>query len=783
MVYKRTRAGSRFARDKSPLANRRTGIPLKSTVYEGQLGSASIRWILHRTKSEGWCIHCNKTIPKNSIVESNKGIGIRHEKCAKQFEESEKYKKNIFRAIRVEDIENFEKYVDLLFKTEPFNEDEMGTIASHLFDIYEYESAITYYDIILKHNPKAIYAIVSKGASYLRLEQFEKSKRCYNKVLKLNPNDIDILDRLQRLNFQMGNYKKSISLLKKLGMSSKINHNGPFETNGKIVFQDKLVETYYHIGEFENAVKANEKIRTYINSLYNPKSGFKIVDKNDGKLKNIAIKHLNAINRKRSCLISIIQNETIEKNALTKINRYLKNDPERFVKAIMFSFYLHFKKQEEANKIWHEVLKLKIKDDYDLFFVLEVYKAQKNYKKIIETCKEHFNNKNLKFHIQYTMAFAYANDKKYVESNKIIQEIFQESQKAQIPPDPELLELLAKNFEKLGDTKMTLGALETSVKFHDSTDSLRKIIKKLRKPGKIDQILPHLKKLYKMEPNNFVISIEYISGLIETKSYDDALDIIEKIEQEQKLNTDDNSILLLKKAICLFHLGNTDSAHEIATDLLTQNSKFKDALDVVALTSIKLGKRKLGLTAIEKAEKIVSQENEQNEELPSIRIPRKAERALNKTKNVVTKPTFRYNPDKKIADNRIIKTAINAVCALFNSKGGVLRIGVSNGNTIGIEQDLKLFGKKERNNDGFEEYIRKTVGQKLSESQTGKFLEITFPKIKSHIICEVNVPFSNVPMYVKSRNKDEEFYVIQNNVSTRLSPKQQIKYIKNNFEI
>ena len=45
------------------------------------------------------------------------------------------------------------------------------------------------------------------------------------------------------------------------------------------------------------------------------------------------------------------------------------------------------------------------------------------------------------------------------------------------------------------------------------------------------------------------------------------------------------------------------------------------------------------------------------------------------------------------------------------------------------------------------------------------------------------MPLSNVPMYVKSRNKDEEFYVIQNNVSTRLSPKQQIKYIKNNFEI
>jgi len=93
-----------------------------------------------------------------------------------------------------------------------------------------------------------------------------------------------------------------------------------------------------------------------------------------------------------------------------------------------------------------------------------------------------------------------------------------------------------------------------------------------------------------------------------------------------------------------------------------------------------------------------------------------------------------------------------------------------------------LFGKKERTNEIFEQYIRKTVGQRLSESQTGNFLSITFPKIKSNVICEINVPFSNVPVYVKTRNRDEEFYVVKNNVSTRLSPRQQIKYIKENFE-
>ena len=305
----------------------------------------------------------------------------------------------------------------------------------------------------------------------------------------------------------------------------------------------------------------------------------------------------------------------------------------------------------------------------------------------------------------------------------------------------------------------------------------------MRKPGNAEKTLPYIKKLYKLEPNNFTIITEYISGLIETKSYEDALDLILKTESEQELNKDDSSVLLLKKAICLFHLGDTITAHEIFTDLVMQDKKFKDALDGVALTSIKLGKRKLGLKAIKESENIAAT-LDSNEEIDShpIRIPRKTERALSEPKNVITKPTFRFNPDKKIADSSIMKTAVNAICAMYNSKGGVLRIGFSNGQTIGIEQDLKLFGKKERNNESFEQYIRKIVGQRLSESQTGNFLSITFPKIKSNIICEINVPFSNVPVYVKTRNKDEEFYVVKNNVSTRLSPRQQIKYIKENFE-
>ncbi len=44
------------------------------------------------------------------------------------------------------------------------------------------------------------------------------------------------------------------------------------------------------------------------------------------------------------------------------------------------------------------------------------------------------------------------------------------------------------------------------------------------------------------------------------------------------------------------------------------------------------------------------------------------------------------------------------------------------------------------------------------------------------------IPHSKVPIFVKSQNKDEEFYVLEAGKATRLGPKQQIKYIKENFE-
>ena len=212
--------------DKSPTAPRKSGVWLKQTLYENQIGTASLTWVLIRIKYKGTCIHCEETIPENSLVEWHNGVGVRHEKCAKQYEKSEKYRKFVYDAALISDVDNFTKYLDLAFETQPFNETQLARYASHLFDTYEFESSITFYDLILKKRPKTVFAIVSKGAAYAHLEKYDKAKRCYNLALKYETNDPDILDRLQRLHFKMGNYKKSILLLKKLAKLS-YGENGP----------------------------------------------------------------------------------------------------------------------------------------------------------------------------------------------------------------------------------------------------------------------------------------------------------------------------------------------------------------------------------------------------------------------------------------------------------------------------------------------------------------------------------------------------------------------------
>ena len=134
-----------------------------------------------------------------------------------------------------------------------------------------------------------------------------------------------------------------------------------------------------------------------------------------------------------------------------------------------------------------------------------------------------------------------------------------------------------------------------------------------------------------------------------------------------------------------------------------------------------------------------------------------------------------------MADRGVEKTFVDNIDSLLNGHGGTLQIGFTDGKPTGLFSDLKLLPKKKRNHDEFEKKLRETLQKRLSVSNISRDVRITFPKTHSVYVCEMFIPKSSIPVYVITKNKDEEFYVRQKKDLVRLTPKEQTEYIADHF--
>jgi len=237
-------------------------------------------------------------------------------------------------------------------------------------------------------------------------------------------------------------------------------------------------------------------------------------------------------------------------------------------------------------------------------------------------------------------------------------------------------------------------------------------------------------------------------------------------------------------------MGDPKTAYKIFRALVKDDNKFKEAWDGLAIAATELGKRSEAERAIKKAANLEKYEFARDaiepERVEGIRLapisPKGTrERSIAKGKNVIQKPTFRYNPTTKMADRGVEKTLLSSIDSLLNVDGGIIHIGITEKKPTGIFNDLKLFPKKKRTQEEFEKKLRETLQNRLSDSHIGRTIRVTFPKTHSVTICEIFVQRSSVPIFVITKNKDEEFYIRENGKLVRLSPRKQAEYIKEHF--
>lgn len=139
------------------------------------------------------------------------------------------------------------------------------------------------------------------------------------------------------------------------------------------------------------------------------------------------------------------------------------------------------------------------------------------------------------------------------------------------------------------------------------------------------------------------------------------------------------------------------------------------------------------------------------------------------------KSTLRYDLRTREVNKKLEFVIAKTIAAFMNSEGGDLLIGIDDeSNALGLEDDLKTFGKK--NIDGFELQLIEVIKQHIGIECTGH-IKISFPIYDSKKICRIQVSRSGTPIFTKHEGNDE-FFVRTGCSSQPLSREKQRLYEK-----
>lgn len=136
-----------------------------------------------------------------------------------------------------------------------------------------------------------------------------------------------------------------------------------------------------------------------------------------------------------------------------------------------------------------------------------------------------------------------------------------------------------------------------------------------------------------------------------------------------------------------------------------------------------------------------------------------------------------YNRFTREKDTAITKGIIETVAAFLNTSGGILMIGIEDGDhsVIGLEQDYQVAEKKRPNRDGFEQCLRNTLIDILGSKQMA-YYKIMIRSLDGKEICIIVTEASREPVYCSGA-----LFVRAGNETRKYSTQEAVEYIKNVF--
>jgi len=121
---------------------------------------------------------------------------------------------------------------------------------------------------------------------------------------------------------------------------------------------------------------------------------------------------------------------------------------------------------------------------------------------------------------------------------------------------------------------------------------------------------------------------------------------------------------------------------------------------------------------------------------------------------------------------------VRGISSFMNSDGGYMLIGVDNKkNPMGLDNDL---AQTHQSTDELELALTNSVRDCLGKVNL-PYIKIKFDKVNDKLVIIVRVYASPHPVYLKSENKNPEFYIRTGNSTQKLDVSEAPDYIKEHW--
>jgi hypothetical protein len=108
-----------------------------------------------------------------------------------------------------------------------------------------------------------------------------------------------------------------------------------------------------------------------------------------------------------------------------------------------------------------------------------------------------------------------------------------------------------------------------------------------------------------------------------------------------------------------------------------------------------------------------------------------------------------YSTQRNQKSPDMIRNVLREITAFLNSGGGNVFLGVTDtGQLVGVADDMRHADSKKKNRDGYELFLRNSIGGKLGTIQSSN-CKITFHSIGNLEVCRILVPAATTPVYLE----------------------------------